>query len=90
MGEAGDALDLAPSAMSGLVDRMCKADLIERRQNEQDGRKWHLWLRPEGGEALSQGKEGLAELNAILTDGFTEEEIEIVGRWLESLQTKFP
>lgn len=90
MREAGAALDLGPSAMSGLVDRSADAGLIERRPDANDGRAWQLWLTPAGREALAETRIGLAELNARLTDGFTEAEIDVVARWLASLQTKFP
>src|SRR3954463_9526654 len=90
MGEAGAALDLGPPGISGLVDRMTAANLIERRADPDDGRAWRLWLTPAGRAALAQSKTGLAEINARLTQGFTEAEIDIVARWLASLQSKFP
>ena len=40
--------------------------------------------------ALAQAKDGAAEVNAALTDGFTAAEIDIVARWLTSIQDKFP
>ena len=90
MGEAGTALDLGPPGISGLVDRMTAAGLIKRRADPEDGRAWRLWLTPAGRVALVQSKAGLSEVNARLTEGFTEGEIEIVARWLTSFQTKFP
>ena len=90
MGEAGAALDLGPPGISGLVDRMTAASLIKRRADPDDGRAWRLWLTPAGRAALAQSKAGLAEINARLTHGFTEAEIDIVARWLTSLQSKFP
>jgi len=90
MGEAGAALDLGPPGISGLVDRMTAASLIKRRADPDDGRAWRLWLTPAGRAALAQSKAGLAEINARLTHGFTEAEIDIVARWLASLQGKFP
>ena len=90
MGEAGAALDLGPPGISGLVDRMTALGLIKRRADPEDGRAWRLWLTPAGRAALGQSKAGLAEINARLTEGFTEAEIEIVARWLTSFQTKFP
>jgi DNA-binding MarR family transcriptional regulator len=90
MGAAGAALDLGPPGISGLVDRMTAANLIRRRADPDDGRAWRLWLTPAGHAALAQSKTGLAEVNARLTDGFTEAEIDIVARWLTSLQSKFP
>jgi DNA-binding MarR family transcriptional regulator len=90
MGEAGAALDLGPPGISGLVDRMTAANLIKRRADPVDGRAWRLWLTPAGRVALAQSKAGLAEVNARLTAGFTEAEIDVVARWLTSLQTSFP
>jgi DNA-binding MarR family transcriptional regulator len=90
IGEAGAALDLGPPGISGLVDRMTAANLIRRRADPDDGRAWRLWLTPAGRAALAQSKAGLAEVNARLTEGFTEAEIDIVARWLTSLQSKFP
>jgi DNA-binding MarR family transcriptional regulator len=90
MGEAGAALDLGPPGISGLVDRMAAADLIKRRADPDDGRAWRLWLTPAGRTALAQAKAGLVEVNARLTEGFSEAEIDVVARWLTSLQTRFP
>jgi DNA-binding MarR family transcriptional regulator len=90
MGEAGAALDLGPPGISGLVDRMIAAKLIQRRPDPEDGRAWRLWLTPAGRAALTQTKAGLSEINARLTDGFSEAELDVVARWLTSFQTKFP
>jgi DNA-binding MarR family transcriptional regulator len=69
---------------------MTAANLIRRRADPDDGRAWRLWLTSAGRAALAQSKAGLAEVNARLTEGFTEAEIDIVARWLTSLQSKFP
>jgi DNA-binding MarR family transcriptional regulator len=90
MNEAAAALDAKAPGMSGLVDRAERAGLIERRADEFDGRASRLWLTQGGRAALKRSKAGLADLNARLTDGFTAAEIEVVARWLTSLQQKFP
>ncbi|PXA82757.1 MarR family transcriptional regulator [Caulobacter sp. D4A] len=90
IGEAAEALDLAPSAMTGLVDRMTRAGLVERRPDPKDGRALRLHLTDHGRAAREEAKAGLAHLNAHLTEGFTDDEIAVVARWLASLQTKFP
>jgi DNA-binding MarR family transcriptional regulator len=90
MGEAGAALDLGPPGISGLVDRMTAASLIKRRADPDDGRAWRLWLTPAGRAAMAQSKAGLTEVNARLTEGFTEAEIDVVARWLTTMQTRFP
>ena len=90
MGEAGAALDLGPPGISGLVDRMIAANLVKRQADPDDGRAWRLWLTPAGRTALARTKVGLVEINARLTEGFTEAEIDVVARWLTSFQSKFP
>jgi len=90
MGEAGAALDLGPAGISGLVDRMVAARLVERRADAADGRAWRIHLTARGRAALARAKAGAAELNAKLMEGFTREEIDVVARWLSSFQSKFP
>ena len=90
MGEAGAALDLGPAGISGLVDRTAAAGLVERRADSEDGRAWRVWVTSKGRTALAQAKAGAAEVNAALTEGFTSAEIDIVARWLTSIQDKFP
>nr|WP_156917966.1 MarR family winged helix-turn-helix transcriptional regulator [Bradyrhizobium sp. Cp5.3] len=90
MGEAGAALDLGPAGISGLVDRSAAAKLVERRADREDGRAWRVWLTPKGRSALAQAKAAAAEVNAALTQGFTSAEIDVVARWLTSIQDKFP
>ncbi|TCU66577.1 DNA-binding MarR family transcriptional regulator [Bradyrhizobium sp. R2.2-H] len=90
IGEAGAALDMGPAGISGLVDRTAAARLIERRADSEDGRAWRIWLTPKGRSALAHAKTSAAEVNAALTEGFTAAEIDIVARWLTSIQDKFP
>jgi DNA-binding MarR family transcriptional regulator len=90
MGEAGAALDLGMPGISGLAERMAAAGLVEKRADPDDGRAWRLWLTGAGRKALARSKAGAAELNGRLTEGFTDAEIDIVSRWLTSVQSKFP
>ncbi|WP_322044221.1 MarR family winged helix-turn-helix transcriptional regulator [Paraburkholderia sp. J67] len=90
LSEAAAALDLGAPGMSGLADRTERAGLIERRADESDGRASRLWLTEEGRAARQRSKLRMKDLNARLTEGFTEAEIDIVARWLTSLQSRFP
>lgn len=90
LGEAGAALDLGMPGISGLVERAVEAGLIEKRADPEDGRAWRLWLTASGRRALARARAGAAELNARLMEGFSEAEIDIVARWLSSVQRKFP
>ncbi|WP_428311371.1 MarR family winged helix-turn-helix transcriptional regulator [Hydrocarboniphaga sp.] len=89
IGEIAEALDLAPSAMTGLADRMSKGGLIERRRAEHDGRSMHLHLTDAGRDKLQAARRGLEQINAKISEGFSEAEMEVVARWLASLQTRF-
>src|ERR1700759_811254 len=89
MGEAGAALDLGMPGISGLAERMVEAGLIEKRADRADGRASRLWLTRAGRKALARTKAGVAELNAKLAEGFSDGEIDIVSRWLTSVQSKF-
>ena len=90
MGEAGAALDLGMPGVSGLVERAVEAGLVEKRADPDDGRAWRLWLTAAGRRALTRVKAGATELNARLTEGFSDAEIDVVARWLVSVQDKFP
>lgn len=90
IGEVAEALDTAPSAMSGLIDRMERAGLVERRADPADGRGQRIHMTGKGREAREAAKAGLAQINAKITEGFSEAEIDVVARWLASLQQRFP
>lgn len=90
IGEVGAALQLAPSAMTGLADRMAKAGLLARHADSDDGRATRLFLTDEGQAALKRARVALRELNGKLCDGFSDAELDVVARWLRALQDRFP
>ncbi|WP_407729238.1 MarR family winged helix-turn-helix transcriptional regulator [Pseudomonas helleri] len=87
-GEVASALDIAPSAMTGLADRMVKSGLIDRRIDGQDKRSYRLWLTETGREAALLATTELAPLNATLTQDFTDKELEVVSRWLTAVRQR--
>lgn len=90
IGEVAEALDTAPSAMSGLIDRMERAGLVERRADPADGRGQRIHMTDKGREGRDYAKAGLDYINREITEGFSEAEIDTVARWLTQLQTRFP
>jgi DNA-binding MarR family transcriptional regulator len=90
MGEAAAALDLGPAGISGLVDRMAAAGLVERRADPGDARASRVFLTAKGRKALVRAKDVAHETNARLMEGFSAQEIDVVARWLTSIQGKFP
>ena len=90
MSEAAAALHLGAPGMSGLADRAERAGFVERRPDDTDRRASRLWLTEAGRQARRSSKADMRAVNARLTEGFTADEIDVVARWLASLQAKFP
>ncbi|MES2752495.1 MAG: MarR family winged helix-turn-helix transcriptional regulator [Pseudomonadota bacterium] len=90
IGDISGALDLVPSAMTGLADRMEKAGWIKRKRDGEDGRAQRVYLTETGEKIRKRAVMRAQAINATLTEGFSDKEIDIVARWLVSLQTKFP
>ena len=82
MGQLAQALDLAPSAVSGLVQRLEALDWVARHADEHDGRTLRVWLSPAGRSHLPSLKHTAQRINAQLSAGFTEAELATVARWL--------
>jgi len=90
MNEAGAALDLGPAGISGLVDRMTAAGLVERRADASDARASRIFLTQRGRKTLLRAKDIAHETNTKLMEGFSAREIDIVARWLTGIRDKFP
>jgi len=88
-GDIAQTLDLVPSAVSGLIDRMQRQQLLERKKCPEDGRATRLWLTPLGRDQLVLFKTQLAALNVRLMQGFTSDELAIVERWLNHIRQEF-
>lgn len=86
MGELATALDLAPSALTGLVQRMEAAGWAQRRACEHDARTQRVWLAPAGEAALPPLKQAARRINQQLAGDFSEAELETVARWLRHVQ----
>ena len=90
MNKAGTALDLGPAGISGLVDRMTAAGLVERRADVSDARASRIFLTQKGRKTLLRAKDVAQETNARLMEGFSTKEIDIIARWLSEIRNKFP
>ncbi len=82
IGEIAQALQVAPAAVTNLSKRMEAANLVERFADADDGRLTRLRLSKDGKRAKDQATEVLEELNTRLSDGFSQEELATVARWL--------
>ena len=72
-----------------IDDRMAKPGLIFCWVDEPNKRSYRLWLTEAGREAAQQAMAELAPLNVKLTQGFTDSELEIVSRWLHTVNERY-
>ena len=89
MQELGEVLGLNSSAMTGLVQRMKVAKLIERVVSQEDGRVAHLRMTNKGKDKMNAAKPLLAKLNQQLVEGFSADEINTVLKFLNTVHTRF-
>ena len=82
VGDIAKGLQVAPAAVTNLSKRMQAAELIERVDDDADGRVTRVRLTARGQDASRQAHAVLQDLNARLTDGFTPDELDVVARWL--------
>jgi len=87
MGRLAKTLDLAPSAVSGLVQRMELSGWVQRRACDVDARTQRVWLQPTGAAQLPALRKALGRINERLAGEFTPAELHTVARWLEHVQT---
>ena len=76
------ALKASPAGVSTLLARMEKAALISRDIDRSDRRVARISLTDSGADALAELTVSLRELNTLITEGFSDEELATVARWL--------
>lgn len=87
--ELADLLDLNKSAVTGLVQRMERANTLRREPNPHDGRGSLLWTTPKGEALRERAMPLVRRLNAEIAEGFTEAEIDTVLRFLNLTVARF-
>jgi DNA-binding MarR family transcriptional regulator len=82
VGDVTTALCASPSGMSGLISRLEKAGFVAKAADAGDARAVRLTLTPLGRQAATTARTVVRDLNAQLTAGFTDDELQVVARWL--------
>tara|TARA_R100001440_G_scaffold26791_4_gene43841 strand:+ start:36132 stop:36557 length:426 start_codon:yes stop_codon:yes gene_type:complete len=82
-------LHLNNSALTGLATRMVQNGLVERRACDKDGRASRLHLTELGRSKIEEAKPLITQLNAVLKEGFSEDEVQVILRFLNRLVTAF-
>ena len=81
-GELARRLELDAGAMTRAVARLSAKGLVETVPDETDGRRRVVRLTEAGTKRREQGTQELSRANALLKEGFTEAELEVVARFL--------
>ena len=87
--DLGKELGVNASAITALVDRMGEAGLVQRKTSATDDRAQRLFATAAGTKIAIAARPILARLNAQLLQGFSESEIEVVDRFLNSITERF-
>jgi DNA-binding MarR family transcriptional regulator len=88
--DLGEVLGIGAPALSGLLDRMERDGLIERKPDPRDGRASVIGLTNTGHEQRDAAVASARHLNDKLCEGFDDAELAVVERWLSAVATKFP
>ncbi len=85
LSDLAEGLALNNSAITGLAARMEKSGLIKRTRCTIDGRAWRVSLTELGAEKRELVMERLRQFNLEIANGFSEQEMDIVYRFLCSI-----
>lgn len=80
-----EALGLAQSAASVLVQRLEQAGLAERQPDPSDRRAVRLTLTARGRSLRAKAAERAQRMNTAATRGFSADEQAVVARWLQHM-----
>lgn len=83
------ALSLNKSAVTGLIIRMEKNDLLTRNVSEEDARAIKLYPTPEGKQKTLDLMPFIEQINCVFTDEFSDEEMETVFKFLNFIIKRF-
>ena len=83
--ELSRALGLNNSAITGLVSRMQRAGLVDKRSCNEDGRASRAYITPRGAATATASIPFIDQFNGAVTEGFSDDEMETVCRFLGSV-----
>jgi len=87
--DVAKALSLNKSAVTGLIVRMEKNELLERFVSDEDARAIKLYPTPSGVQKTLDLMPFIDELNELFSEDFTEEEINTVLKFLNFVIKRF-
>lgn len=84
-GELGKAVRLSSAATTGIIDRLERAEHIERRRNAEDRRRVTLHYAPLGMRTAATFFAPLSDLSSAIMARFDDHSLEIIDRYLTEM-----
>lgn len=78
-------LEIERASAGVAIDALEKRGLLERAQHATDRRVWRIMPTPAVKALLAEQREAIDEVYAQLFDGFTEDELDQLGRFFERM-----
>lgn len=82
-GDLGRATGLTTGAVTGILDRLEAAGLVERVRDASDRRRVFARPKPEAAARLEKLYQGLGEAMMKLVSGYKTNELELISEFLE-------
>ncbi len=89
MSELSKLLQIDNSAITRVIDRLEKNELVTREMNPTDRRQYLIRITKKGKEGIDIVGEIANQTNEKIKEGFTEEEISVFIRVLRAFENKF-
>ena len=77
------------SAITAMITRLMKADLVARRRSETDGRTWLLKLTDNGKKTLKRAERPFETINARLDETLGKNGAAMLAKQLDAIADEF-
>ena len=84
-----DTLPQNKSATTTLVERMAKNGLIEMKKSATDGRATQIFITDKGRDICQKARPILAEHNRDLLEPFSDADIDVIHRFLDTIIDRY-
>ncbi|TCJ06473.1 MarR family winged helix-turn-helix transcriptional regulator [Cytobacillus praedii] len=84
-GHISEALDIKPSSVTQIIKKLEEAGTAKREKSEQDSRVTIVKITDKGRESLDEHGSISTTLKDVLFQGFAEDELEVLDKYLERM-----
>jgi DNA-binding MarR family transcriptional regulator len=85
LSDVANVLDTNKSALTALARRLEASGVVRRRPNPDDARGTNLFLTEKGKDVRARSLAVIRRLTAEATEGFSERELDVLFRFLNSV-----